>query len=53
MALSLLSLEHRIFQALELILPPHRLLPRDEELFATLKKGKKGFKIMPSHKALH
>ena len=41
MALPLLSLEHRISQALELIPPPHRLPPQDEELFATLEEGKK------------
>ncbi len=38
----LLSLEHRIFYALELIPLPHRFLPQDEELFATLEEeGKK------------
>lgn len=41
MALLFLSLENRISQALELIPPPHRLPPQDEELFATLKEGKK------------
>ena len=41
MALLFLSLENRISQALELIPPPHRLPPQDEELFATLKEEKK------------
>lgn len=41
MALPLHSLESRISQALELIPPPHRLPPQDEELFATLEEGKK------------
>ena len=41
MALLFLSLENRISQTLELIPPPHRNPPQDEELFATLKEEKK------------
>ncbi len=40
-ALLLPLLEYRISLELELIPPPHQLLPRDEELFAILEEEKK------------
>lgn len=43
--------ERRISQTLEWI-PPHRLLPQDDELVATI-EGIVDSKIMPLHKVLH